>query len=64
MGGIDTINIDSIAPALANETPNTQVKDGNGETINLSSDNAGDIAKLISELLNHKTVEITIKIKE
>lgn len=42
-------------PSVSSSTSN--------ETLNLSDSSADDIAKLISQLLNNKTLEITVKVK-
>lgn len=37
---------------------------GNNEVVNISSSNVDELAKLFSKILNNKTLEITIKIKD
>jgi len=39
-------------------------KDNKSESIDIGSSNVDDIAKLISQLLNNKTLEITVKVKD
>lgn len=62
LDGVDT----QVTPIQASKQ--TSVKEKKEETnscgVNLGSSNANDIAKLISELLNNKTLEITIKVKD
>lgn len=62
LGGMDEINVsdkieknkDSLSPSLNNSK----------ESIDISGSNVNEIAELISKLLNNKTLEITIKVKE
>lgn len=62
LGGMDEINVsdkieknkNSISPSLNNSK----------ESIDISGSNVNEIAELISKLLNNKTLEITIKVKE
>jgi hypothetical protein len=39
-------------------------KDNKSESIDIGSSSVDDIAKLISQLLNNKTLEITVKVKD
>ncbi|AXX93436.1 hypothetical protein CPU12_08755 [Malaciobacter molluscorum LMG 25693] len=50
-------NIEEIKPSFNNTSSNT-------ETLNLNSSNTQDIVALVQKLLNNKTLEITIKIKD
>lgn len=57
--------MDDMAPPsskVSNNAPKVNSKPS--ENINLSGSNVDDIAKLISQLLNNKTLEITIKVKD
>lgn len=51
-------------PSSISEPKNEKVIEKNSGTVELNSTNVQDIANLISNLLNNKTLEITIKIKD
>lgn len=70
----DTLNENDIKVALAgiddtiiSEKPAkemlTSTVNNSNESVNMSGSNVDDIAKLISQLLNNKTLEITVKVK-
>ncbi len=50
---------------LPNKVQTTELqKDNKSESIDIGSSSVDDIAKLISQLLNNKTLEITVKVKD
>jgi len=57
-------NIDTSAPSTLKESLDTSTKPTNEENVKVNSSNVNDIAQLISSLLNNKTLEITIKVKD
>ncbi len=64
---LDSLNEDDLLKALgdSNSTSNEIKKKTNSQTeVELSNSNINDISSLITQLLNNKTLEITIKIKE
>ena len=63
---LDSLNEQDVLSALSNIS-NQTVTTPNGtisEKVEIESSNVNDIAELISKLLNNKTLEITIKIKD
>lgn len=60
LGGTNTQN--SVQNAIEEKTEQKEKQSSNN--LDISSSNVNDIASLISNLLNNKTLEITIKIKE
>lgn len=73
----DTLNENDILAALnetldASSSTQTEVKSvssasipaSSNENIDLTGSNVNDIAELISKLLNNKTLEITVKVKD
>ena len=69
---LDEINENDILNALSDEVNETasvpstgsiKKEDNSIDTIKLDSSNVSDISELISKLLNNKTLEITIKVK-
>lgn len=56
IGDIEILPMAEIESALEEEELN--------ESITLNSDEAGSLASILSKLLNNKTIEITIKIKD
>lgn len=60
LGGTNTQN--SVQNAIEEKTE--QIGKQSSNNLDISSSNVNDIASLISNLLNNKTLEITIKIKE
>ncbi|WP_198304568.1 hypothetical protein [Arcobacter vandammei] len=71
---LDLINEKDLLDALnLEQSPSTQTTQNsvevlnhssNNEVVNISSSNIDDLAKLFSKILNNKTLEITIKIKD
>lgn len=70
---LDTLNEADILSALdgvsdikpvSNATSSTPKKVTTNENVEITSSNSQDIADLISKLLNNKTLEITIKVKD
>lgn len=70
---LDTLNEADILSALdgvsdikpvSNTTSSTPKKVAASENVEITSSNSQDIADLISKLLNNKTLEITIKVKD
>ena len=57
-------NADEIVQVPKNEETSNIVSDKNKETVTLNSSNVDEISQLISKLLNNKTLEITIKLKD
>lgn len=57
-------NADEIVQVAKNEETSNIVSDKNKETVTLNSSNVDEISQLISKLLNNKTLEITIKLKD
>ncbi len=57
-------NIDTSASSTLKESLDTSTKPTNEENVKVNSSNVNDIAQLISSLLNNKTLEITIKVKD
>lgn len=57
-------NINSSSPSTFKESLVTSTKPTNEENVEVKSSNVNDIAQLISSLLNNKTLEITIKVKD
>ena len=68
MAALDGINDVSVPsePVQQNISSNTKTQDSvsQSENLDLGSSNADDIAKLIAQLLNNKTLEITVKVKD
>ncbi len=58
----DTTVSTQVEPKRASAVP-TSASQNISDTVDLSSSNVNDIAELISKLLNNKTLEITIKVK-
>ncbi|WP_321469772.1 hypothetical protein [Halarcobacter sp.] len=58
--------VDTEPMPVKNTSINTPIekKENDSQSLNLGSSSADDIAKLISQLLNNKTLEITIKVKD
>ena len=66
---LDSLNEQDVLSALAgistpNSSSNNITTNTNNEKVEIESSNVQDIAELISKLLNKKTLEITIKIKD
>ena len=63
---LDSLNEKDVLSALEGISSEISTKESEKETenIEIKSSNVQDIAELISKLLNNKTLEITIKIKE
>ncbi|MBU3013310.1 hypothetical protein KO488_00980 [Poseidonibacter lekithochrous] len=63
---LDSLNEEDVLNALSNiDSPvATASNDSSNQKIEVESSNVNDIAELISKLLNNKTLEITIKIKD
>lgn len=71
---LDSLNEKDLLEALnctdTNESESEKIESkqeivkNNSETLNISSSNVDDLSLLISKLLNNKTLEITIKIKD
>ncbi len=64
LDGLDNIDISSVAPVKTqsnNQVTNNLSSDEQG--VNLNSSNVNDIAALITQLLNNKTLEITVRVK-
>lgn len=57
-------NADEIVQVAKNEETSNIVSDKNKETVTLNSSNVDEISQLISKLLNNKTLEIIIKLKD
>lgn len=65
LSALDINNDTKISPAKEKENISaSSVPSSSEESINISSSNINDIAQLISKLLNNKTLEITVKVKE
>ncbi len=65
LSALDINNDTKISPAREKESISaSSVPSSSEESINISSSNVNDIAELISKLLNNKTLEITVKVKE
>ncbi len=65
LDGLEDIDINSVMPVEAkteNQNNNTQVQNNLG--LEMNSSNVNDIVSILSTLLNNKTLEITIKVKE
>lgn len=60
---LDALNLESNA-SQNSEQAKIEVLDTQKEAINISSSNVDELAKLFSKILNNKTLEITIKIKD
>lgn len=60
---LDALNLESNA-SQNSEHAKIEVLDTQKEAINISSSNVDELAKLFSKILNNKTLEITIKIKD
>ncbi|WP_121627204.1 hypothetical protein [Poseidonibacter antarcticus] len=60
---LDSLNEKDILQALEG-VDNSDITEKGSEQIELKSSNVQDIAELISKLLNNKTLEITVKIKD
>ena len=60
---LDSLNEKDILQALEG-VDNSNITEKGNEQIELKSSNVQDIAELISKLLNNKTLEITVKIKD
>ena len=54
----------SSASTLKEKTPSISKPIHNNENVEVNGSNVNDIAQLISQLLNNKTLEITIKVKD
>ena len=71
---LDTLNEKDLLEALNITNDNSsnsnivetksEISKNNNETINVSSSNIDELSLLISKLLNNKTLEITIKLKD
>jgi hypothetical protein len=63
---LDSLNEQDVLSALSNiDSPITTItNDSSNQKVEVESSNVNDIAELISKLLNNKTLEITIKIKD
>lgn len=61
----ETVDFNSSTPKeeIVN-TPSSRVSANSNESIDLTGSNVNDIAELISKLLNNKTLEITVKVKD
>ncbi|WP_320035193.1 hypothetical protein [Halarcobacter sp.] len=65
LAALDGVGTESMpAKDISINTTNIDKKENNSQSLNLGSSSADDIAKLISQLLNNKTLEITIKVKD
>ena len=65
LDGLDDIDVSSVMPAETNvSSPGDTVLAQNSNGLEIDSKNVNDIAALITQLLNNKTLEITIKVKE
>jgi hypothetical protein len=61
---MDMENSDDLEDAVQ-EVPSTEDREtSSSSTIEMNSVNSSDLASLLSQLLNNKTIEITIKIKD
>ena len=65
---LDALNLEQSAQQNSFEKPiqnnNVEVLNNNSDVVNICSSNVDDLAKLFSKILNNKTLEITIKIKD
>ena len=61
LSGSNISNVAQTDTQNIKRTPKMEISNNN---IDIGSSNINDIASLISKLLNNKTLEITIKIKE
>ncbi|RXJ91127.1 hypothetical protein CRV01_02290 [Arcobacter sp. CECT 8983] len=57
-------NVDNVTVTKDNEDTKNVQSDNSSNALDVNSANTDDIAKLITQLLNNKTLEITIKVKE
>ena len=64
MSALGDMDISSSSPQTRNEPLPVQKSSLSSEAIELSRDSVDGIAVLLKELLNNKTLEITIKIKD
>ena len=62
LDGVDTESMPAKDVSVDDTTMDK--KENDTQSLNLGSSSADDIAKLISQLLNNKTLEITIKVKD
>ena len=58
---LDALNLEQNSSANIVESKVNKV---NSEVVNISSSNVDELATLFSKILNNKTLEITIKIKD
>ncbi len=63
---LEALNITTSDNSISNEKieTKTEIQKINNETLNVSSSNIDELSLLISKLLNNKTLEITIKLKD
>jgi len=61
LDGLDNIDINSVSPSMTTSNHGDTVTNNVG--VELNGSNVNDIASLITQLLNNKTLEITIKVK-
>jgi len=65
LDGLDDVDVASVMPASTNAlSQGDTVLSQNSAGLEIDSKNVNDIAALITQLLNNKTLEITIKVKE
>ncbi len=65
LDGLEDIDINSVMPVANNTSSQVDtVLPQNNLGVEIDSKNVNDIAALITQLLNNKTLEITIKVKE
>jgi hypothetical protein len=61
LNGLDNV---SVTNEKKDNLPSSESSESKNESLDISSSNSEDIAKLITQLLNNKTLEITIKVKD
>ncbi|RXJ67125.1 hypothetical protein CRV08_11065 [Halarcobacter ebronensis] len=61
---LEALNAEGSDVVVSPETPKSKTETTTSSNISLGSSSSEDIAKLISQLLNNKTLEITIKVKD
>lgn len=68
MAALDGVNEEKVSKEPIQQNVSSQVASkevlSSTESLDLGSSNVDDIAKLISQLLNNKTLEITVKVKD
>ncbi len=55
---------DNVSTASSAVEKKEEIKENNNENLELDSSNISEVSQLISKLLNNKTLEITVKIKD